>query len=190
MSLQRASVVAVLAVLAAACGATSFVQIRHPLQVGQVDPNQVPFENAREERRRRLPAGTLVDSAELITLDPNQICVRTTVWGTQLEPQRADYNQYSIVLVADDSGVENQPTQVQLEQPQVMQMRGVRGVYTGGYSSSRVGFTYQITRQPAVLCFANGGFVRPSTTHLTLELRGPRTNINFEWDFVSSVAQQ
>ena len=37
-----------------------------------------------------------------------------------------------------------------------------------------------------------GGFVTPSTTHLTMELRGPgrHTNINFEWDFSSAVAGQ
>lgn len=179
----------VAAVLASACGATSYTTIRHPLQVGQVDPNQVPFENAREERRRRLPAGTLVDNAQLVTLDPNQICLRTEIWGTDLEPERADYNQYSIVLVADDSNVENAPSNVQVEQPQMMQAQGIRRVYRGGYSSVGQRHVYTITRQPATLCFQNGGFVTPSTTHLTLELRGRRVNLNFEWDFVSSVAQ-
>lgn len=177
------------AVLVSACGATTYTQIRHPLQVGQVDPNEVPFENTRQERGRQLPAGTLVDSAQLVTLDPNQICLRTEVWGTDLEPERADYNQYSIVLVADDNGVENVPTNVQLEQPQMMQYPGIRRVYRGGYSSVGQRHMYTITRQPATICFQNGGFVTPSTTHLTLELRGRRVNLNFEWDFVSSVAQ-
>lgn len=173
----------------AACSTTSYVTIRHPLQVGQVDQNQVPFESRREERRRRLPAGTLVDTAQLVTLTPEQICVRVQVWGTQLETDRAIFQNYSIVLVADNAGVENAPQNVQLEQPTVRQMQGVRGVYRGGYSSTRVPFVYQITNQPASICFANGGFVTPATTHLTLELRGSRrgTNLNFEWDFASAV---
>lgn len=179
-------------VVLAACGATSFVTIRHPLQVGQVDPNQVPFENAREERRRRLPAGTLVDQAQLLTLTAEQICIRVTIWGTQIEADRSNFQNYSIVLVADSEGVENPPQNVQLEQASFGQFQGTRGVYRGGYRAQRQSFTYQITHQPATLCFANGGFVTPSTTHLTLELRGSRrgTNLNFEWDFTSSVARQ
>lgn len=189
MSWKRAPLIACLAAVVVACGATTYVRIRHPLQVGQVDPNQVPFENAREERRRRLPAGTLVDSAQLLELTPEQICLRTNIWSTQLEPERSDYNQYSIVLVGDDSGVENAPSQVQLEQPTMATYNGIRRVYRGGYGASAVPHTYTVTHQPAVLCFQNGGFVTPSTTHLTLELRGQRVNINFEWDFDSSVAQ-
>ncbi len=178
------------ALLLSACGATSYVTIRHPLQVGQVDPNNVPFENVREERRRGLPRGTLVDEAQLLSLTPEQICVRVSVWATQLEAQRADFNTYSIVLVADSAEVENAPQTVQLEQPTYAQYHGTRGVYRGGYHAHREPFDYQMTQQPATLCFANGGFVTPATTHLTLELRGAArgTNINFEWDFASSVA--
>lgn len=180
------------AVALAACGSTSYVTIRHPLQVGQVDPNRVPFENAREESRRRLPAGTLVDEAQLLTLTPEQICVHVVVWGTDIEPQRSDLSTYSIVLVADNAGVENAPQQVQLEQPRYGQYAGIRRVYRGGYSATATSHVYQLTQQPAQICFANGGFVTPSTTHLTLELRGPgrHTNINFEWDFTSAVAGQ
>ena len=179
------------ALLLGACGATTYVTIRHPLQVGQVDPNNVPFENRREERRRGLRAGTLVDQAQLVTLTPEQICVRVSVWGTQLEPQRADFNTYSIVLVGDSEGVENTPQSVQLERGGIAQYRGTRGVYRGGYRSQRQAFTYQVTQQPAMICFANRGFVTPATTRLTLELRGHGrgTNINFEWDFASSVAR-
>ena len=180
------------ALLLSACGATTYVTIRHPLQVGQVDPNNVPFESTREERRRGLQRGTLVDQAQLISLTPEQICVRVSVWATQLEPQRADFNTYSIVLVADNADVENPPQNVQLEQSSYAQYPGTRGVYRGGYRSVRQAFTYQLTQQPATLCFANGGFATPATTHLTLELRGAvrGTNINFEWDFTSSVAVQ
>ena len=175
-----------------ACGATSYVTIRHPLQVGQVDPNSVPVEAGREERRRSLPAGTLVDEAQLLTLTPEQICVRVTIWSTQPEPERSDVNTYSVVLVADNAGVENSPSQVQLEQARTGQFQGTRGEYRGGYSSVQTAFVYQVTHQPATLCFANGGFATPSTTHLTLELRGAQrgTNIDFEWDFASSVAAQ
>ncbi len=174
----------------AACGATTFVTIRHPLHVGQVDPNSVPFENSREESRRRLPAGTLVDEAQLVTLTPEQICVRVTVWGSDIEPERADFNNYSIVLVADNAGVENAPQNVALDQPRYGQYHGIRRVYMGGYSATATSHVYQLTQQPATICFANGGFVTPATQHLTLELRGAQrgTNINFEWDFSSAVA--
>lgn len=191
MSKARLTLVLVgAALLLGACGSTTFVTIRHPLQIGQVDPNNVPFENTREERRRRLPGGTLVDEAQLLTLTPEQICVRVTVWGTDLEPERAAFQSYSIVLVADHAGVENAPQNVQLEQASYMQVQGTRNVYRGGYSSTPTSHVYQLTRQPAQLCFANGGFVTPSTSHLTLELRGQGrgTNINFEWDFASAVA--
>jgi len=188
-NVRLTATIVVAAVALVACGATSYVTIRHPLQVGQVDPNTVPFENSREERRRRLPPGTLVDEAQLLTLTPEQICIRVTVWGTDQVPERAVLDNYSLVLVADSADVENVPVNVQLEQPRYDQAQGIRGVYRGGRTSTRVPHLYQLTYQPAVACFNNGGFVTPSTTHLTLELRGAHrgTNLNFEWDFASAV---
>jgi hypothetical protein len=181
--------------LLAACTTTTYVRIRHPLQVGGVDPHSVPFDNTREERRRQLPNGVLVDEAQLLTLTPDQICVRVSVWGDQLTPQRADFNAYRIALVSDHDGVENTSAQIQLEQGTTNAYHGVRrqARYTGGTVPVRAvatPFVWQITQQPAVLCFPNGGFVTPSTTHLTLELNdaGSRNRINFEWDFDSSVA--
>lgn len=172
-----------------ACGSTTYVTLRHPLQVGQVDANQVPFHHAREERRRRLPEGTLVDQAELLVLNPEQICVRVTLWSTDLEPQRSDFTAYRIALLNDHSDVENTSAQIQLEQPMTAQYQGIRGVYRGGYSRSAAPHMYAVTQQPATLCFPNGGFVTPATSHLTLELRGEgRTHLNFEWDFDSAVA--
>lgn len=182
--------------LLSACGAsTTFVTIRHPLQVGGVDPNLVPFENAREERGRQLPAGTLVDQAQLLTLTPDQICLRVSLWGDQLNPQRASFTAYRIALLNDQPGVENTGAQIQLEQGTTASYHGVRRVarYTGGVAVVRAvaqPFVWQITHQPAVLCFPNGGFVTPSTTRMTLELNdaGAGNRINFEWELSSSVA--
>ncbi|MBX3276212.1 MAG: hypothetical protein KF729_38525 [Sandaracinaceae bacterium] len=183
-------VLAAAALALGACSSTTYTTIPHPLHVGQVAPNNVPFENTREERRRRLPGGSLTDEAQLVSLTPEQICLRVSVWATDIEPARADLSTYSIVLLADDNpGTENTPQSVQLEQPEYGQLHGVRRVYAGGYGTTATSHMYQMTQQPASICFANGGFVTPSTTHLTLELRGPgrTTNINFEWEFSSSV---
>lgn len=194
--MNRGLVLIACAFLLMACGGrTTFVSIRHPLQVGGVDPNQVPFENTREERGRQLPGGTLVDQAQLLTLTPDQICLRVSVWADQLNPQRSNFTAYRIALLNDQPGVENTGVQIQLEQGTTAQYQGVRRVarYTGGVTVVRsVGesFVWQITHQPAVLCFPNGGFVTPSTTRMTLELNdaGAGNRINFEWDFDSSVA--
>ncbi|HJL14268.1 MAG TPA: hypothetical protein RMH99_01360 [Sandaracinaceae bacterium LLY-WYZ-13_1] len=187
---RAVSLVVLAAAVLVACGRTTYVRIRHPLQVGQVDPNSVPFEHTREERRRRLPPGTLVDEAQLLVLNPEQICVRVTVWSTDLEPQRSDFRGYRIALLNDRSDLENTSAQIQLEQPRVGQYQGIRRVYRGGYRTTATSHTYTVTQQPAVLCFPNQGFVTPSTTHLTLELEdaGAGNRINFEWDFDSSVA--
>lgn len=195
--MTRLSLALVTLALLAGCSTTTYVTIRHPLQVGGVDPNQVPFENAREERHRQLPAGTLVDQAQLLELTPDRICVHVSVWADQLQPQRADYNAYRIALLSDQEGTENTGAQIQMEQPSVAAYQGVRrqAQFTGGYGVVRavaMPFVWQITQQPATLCFSNGGFVTPATTHLTLELSdaGAGNRINFEWEFNSSVAAQ
>lgn len=179
--------------LAGCGGTTTYVTIRHPLQVGGVDPNQVPFENAREERNRQLPGGVLVDQAQLVTLTPDQICLHVSVWSDQLEPARSNLAGYRIALTADQQDVENSGAQLQLEQPSIAQYQGVRrqARYTGGVAVVRAyaePFVWQITQQPAMLCFPNGGFITPATTHLTLELAGAGNRINFEWVFNSSLA--
>ena len=187
------SAVFVALLVATACTTTTYTTIRHPLQVGGVDANSVPSENVRDEDRRQLPRGTLVDEAQLLTLTPDQICLRVTLWSTQIDPARSDYSQYRIALLADRAGVENTTGQIQLEQGTVAQYQGVqsqtRAGGTYGVRRTLSSFTYQVARQPATLCFANGGFVTPSTTHLNLELQGP-ANLNFEWDFDSSVQGQ
>jgi hypothetical protein len=78
-----------------------------------------------------------------------------------------------------------------------MQYQGVRsetrvrgGAYGARVQRASYPFVWQITHQPATMCWPNGGFVTPSTTHMTLELSdaGAGNRINFEWDFTSSVA--
>lgn len=182
--------------LLSACGArTTYVTIRHPLHVGAVDPNLVPFESAREERGRQLPTGTLVDQAQLLSLTPDQICLRVSLWADQLNPQRANFSAYRIALLNDQPGIENTGAQIQLEEGTTASYQGVRRAtrYTGGVTVVRTvpePFVWQITQQPAVMCFPNGGFVTPSTTRMTLELNdaGAGNRINFEWEFGSSVA--
>ena len=57
-----------------ACSSTHYVSIRHPLHVGQVDQNEVPFEARRVERDRGLGPGSLVDRAQLTEVTPERIC--------------------------------------------------------------------------------------------------------------------
>lgn len=180
-----------------ACGGRSYyVTIRHPLHVGAVDPNQVIFDQSREENSRQLPPGALLDQAELVSLTPEQICIRTTIWSDQLEPQRSDYNAYRIALLNDEGGVENTTAQIQMLPPSVSAFQGVRrhARFTGGVRVVRSyaePFVWQITQNPAQLCFQNGGFVTPETTRLTLEMgnAGAGNRMNFMWELASSVAQ-
>ncbi|MBZ0115408.1 MAG: hypothetical protein K8H88_00330 [Sandaracinaceae bacterium] len=191
----RLASLSIVLVLASACGGTlAQVRLRHPLLVGQVDPNGIPMENVREERGRGLPEGVLVDSAELRLLTPEQICIYVSIWGTNAEPARSDFAAYRIALLNDQAGVE-------VTSPQVMPEQGTSAMYQGWRSrvvpsSStfvrrvREPFTWQVSQQPATLCFPNGGFVNPSTTRLRLELgnAGSGAQINFEWAFDSNVA--
>lgn len=186
----------ILFVLTACGGRAYYVTIRHPLEVGAVDPNQVIFDQSREENGRQLPPGALLDQAELITLTPEQICIRTTIWSDQLEPQRSDYNAYRIALLNDEGGVENTSAQIQMLPPSMNAYQGVRrsARFTGGVRVVRSyaePFVWQITQNPATLCFPNGGFVTPATTRLTLEMgnAGAGNRMSFEWQLASSVAQ-
>jgi hypothetical protein len=145
-----------LALVLAACGGpTTYVTIRHPLQVGGVDPNRVPFDQTREERRRQLPQGSLVDQAELVSLTPDQICARVTLWADQTEPERSNFNAYRIALLSDQDGVENTGAQINLEQPSMQAYQGVRrrAQFTGGYGvvrSTAESFVWQINSSIAV----------------------------------------
>ncbi len=91
--------------------------------------------------------------------------------------------------------MENTSEQVQLEQATVAQYQGRRRRtrYTGGVTVMRgvaVPFMWQITQQPATICFQNGGFITPESRHLVVELAdaGSGNRINFEWELDSSVA--
>ena len=90
-----------------ACSSTHYVTIRHPLHVGQVDPNEVPFNARREERPRGLPEGALTDSASLTEVTPERVCVHTNLWALdEVQPDRGVYQNYSIALLNDQDGVE------------------------------------------------------------------------------------
>lgn len=185
---------ALLGTLSACGGAHAIVRVRHPLLVGQVDPNEIPMENVGEENNRGIPGGILVDSAQLRLLTPEQICIHVQLWGTQEEPTRTDFAAYRIALLNDQPGVEVTSPQVAPEQGSSSVYEGYRTRVVPGSNliprRIRESFTWQVNQQPATLCFSNGGFINPSTTRLRLELgnAGSGSQINFEWAFDSAVA--
>ncbi|MGE0785939.1 MAG: hypothetical protein AB7S26_09645 [Sandaracinaceae bacterium] len=194
-----------------ACSSTHYVEIRHPLQVGQVDPNSVPFEALREERPRGLPGGTLVDEAHLTEVTPERVCAGMNLWSLdEVNVARGDYNEFRIALLNDQDGVEVDTGTVQLEQPITQGYQGhiarqvpvgwrnVCNSYRNGrcvsYRQERVWRTiyephvWQVTNHPATVCFPNGGFVTPSTSRVAIEMdgHGPGRMV-FEWQFQSAV---
>lgn len=209
-----ALILSVAAAIAGACSSTHYVRIRHPLHVGQVDPNEVPFNARREESPRGLPAGVLTDSASLTEVTPERICLRTVLWALdEVDPARGVYQNYRIALLNDQSGVEMTDAQIQLEQPITQAYNGhiarrepagwrtVCDQYRNGrcvrtrqeqiWVTRYYPHVWQVTSHPATMCFANGGFVTPSTTRLALEVdgQGPGSMV-FEWQFDSAVAAQ
>ena len=209
---QIATTVAALALALGACSSTHYVTIRHPLHVGQVDPNSVPFDARREERPRGLPPGTLTDEASLTEVTPERICVQTSLWQLdEVDPGRGQYENYNIALLNDQDGVENNAAQVQPGPPQTQAYQGhiARRVPAGWrrrcvarrnrvcvryrrervYRTVHVPHVWQVSNFPANICFPNGGFVTPSTTRVALEVdgQGPGRMI-FEWQFESAVA--
>ncbi|HJL20329.1 MAG TPA: hypothetical protein RMH99_31975 [Sandaracinaceae bacterium LLY-WYZ-13_1] len=203
---------AALGLVLGACSSTHYVTIRHPLHVGQVDPNEVPFNARREERPRGLPAGTLTDSASLTEVTPERICMQTNLWSLdEVNPDRGMYQNYRIALLNDQDEVENTDAQVQMGQPVTQQYNGfierrvpagyrrvcaarrnrrcVRYTRQRVYVTRRFPHVWQVTNYPANICFPNGGFVTPSTTRVALEVdgRGPGRMV-FEWQFESAVA--
>lgn len=202
--------------LLGACSSTHYVRIRHPLHVGQVDPNNVPFQARREESPRGLPQGTLVDQAQLTEVTPERICMHTTLWTLdEVDPGRGIYQNYRIALLNDQDGVEMANAQIQLEQPITQaynghiarrEQVGTRRVCANYQTQGRVRrcvrwrnepvyrtvyypHVWQVTNHPATMCFANGGFVTPSTTRLALEVDGQGPgSMTFEWQFDSAVA--
>ncbi len=206
-----ALIISALAVAAGACSSTHYVRIRHPLQVGQVDPNEVPFNAQREESPRGLPSGVLTDAASLVEVTPERICLRTNLWSLdEVDPGRGVYQNYRIALLNDQDGVEMTDAQIQLEQPTAQAYQGhiaqrepagyrtVCANYRNGrcvqYRREQIWVTryyphvWQVTNHPATMCFNNGGFITPSTTRVALEVdgQGPGSMV-FEWQFDSAV---
>lgn len=207
-------IISVAALIVGACSSTHYVRIRHPLHVGQVDQNEVPFNARREESPRGLPAGVLTDAASLIEVTPERICLRTNIWALdEVDPARGIYQNYRIALLNDQEGVEMTDAQIQLEQPTAQAYNGhiarrepagfrtVCNRYVNGRCVStrqeQVWVTryyphvWQVTNHPATMCFNNGGFITPSTTRVALEVdgEGPGSMV-FEWQFDSAVAAQ
>jgi hypothetical protein len=201
-----------LGLLLGACSSTHYVTIRHPLHVGQVDPNEVPFIARREERPRGLPSGTLTDSASLTEVTPERICMQTNLWALdEVRPDRGVYQNYRLALLNDQDGIENTNAQVSLMQPVTQRYNGfierrvpagwervcvrrrnrrcVRWRRRRRYVTRRFPHVWQVTNHPAQVCFPNGGFVTPSTTRVALEVdqSGPGRMV-FEWQFESAVA--
>ncbi len=204
--------VTVAALLAGACSSTHYVHIRHPLQVGQVDPNEVPFNARHDESPRGLPAGTLVDVASLTEVTPERICLHANLWSLdEVDPERGVYQSYRIALLNDQDGVEMTDAQIQLEQPMSQAYNGhiaqqiqdgwrnvcaqyrnrscVRWNREPVYRTIYIPHVWQVTNHPATMCFNNGGFITPATTRLALEVDGQGPgNMVFEWQFDSAVA--
>lgn len=207
----RITLTLVVALAAGACSSTHYVAIRHPLHIGQVDPNEVPFEARRVERERGLADGALVDTATLTEVTPERICARTNLWSIdEIDGGRGVYQNYRITLRNDQDNLENTDAQVAPEQPTTTPMQGhitqqvpagyqrVCNQYVNGrcvsYRSQQVYRTvyvphiWNVTNNPAQVCFPNGGFVTPATTHVALSVdgQGPGEMI-FEWQFESAV---
>lgn len=207
-------ILALSVIVVGACSSTHYVSIRHPLHIGQVDPNEVPFQARRIERARGLNAGVLVDSASLTEVTPERICARTNLWSIdQVDSGRGVYQNYRITLRNDNNEVENTNAQVALEQPVTTPMQGhiarrvpagwrrVCASYRNGrcvrFRRERVFVTryfphvWNVTNSPATVCFPNGGFVTPATTRVSLSVdqQGPGEMI-FEWQFESAVQGQ
>lgn len=197
-----------------ACSSTHYVSIRHPLHVGQVDPNEVPFEAVRIERERGLQNGALVDTATLTEVTPERICARTSLWSIdEVDGGRGVYQNYRITLRNDQDNLENTDAQVAPEQPVTTPMQGhitqqipagyrrVCATYAQGrciawrseqvYRTIYVPHVWNVTNNPAQVCFPNGGFVTPATTQVALSVdgQGPGEMI-FEWQFESAVQGQ
>lgn len=211
MKAHRIQLTVALALVASACSSTHYVEIRHPLHVGQVDPNEVPFNARREERPRGLQPGTLVDTATLTEVNPERVCAQMSLWSLdEVNPNRGDYNNFRISLLSDAEGVEVDQGTVQLEQPITQQFQGhiARQVPAGwrrvcrrrvngrcvAWQRQRVYRTvyqphmWQVTNHPAQVCFPNQGFITPATTRVAIEVdrRGPG-GMTFEWQFQSAV---
>ncbi len=194
-----------------ACASTHYVTIRHPLQVGQVDPNEVPFEARRAETAQGLQRGTLVDTATLTEVTPDRICARTNLWSIdELDGGRGVYQNYRITLRNDVEDVENTDAQIQLEQPTMTPAQGhiAERVHAGWRrvcASTRNGHcvrynrvevhrtiyvphVWNVSNNGATICFPNGGFITPATTRVALSVdgQGPGEMI-FEWQFESAV---
>jgi hypothetical protein len=214
MNFKTLALVALGASIFVGCASTHYVRIRHPLHVGQVDPNTVPFHAQREENPRGLPTGTLVDRATLTEVTPERVCLQANLWALdEVNPDRGIFQNYNIALLNDQEGVEQSDAQIQLEQPSTAAYNGhiaqqvhagyrqVCNGYNNGvctsyrsepvYRTVYVPHVWQVTNYPATLCFANGGFITPATTRVALEMdgRGPGS-MTFEWQFDSAVSTQ
>ncbi len=207
----RITLTLAVALAAGACSSTHYVSIRHPLHIGQVDPNEVPFEARRVERERGLADGALVDTATLTEVTPERICARTNLWSIdEIDGGRGVYQNYRITLRNDQDNLENTDAQVAPEQPTTTPMQGhitqqvpagyrrVCNTYRNGrcvswrsqqvYRTVYIPHIWNVTNNPAQVCFPNGGFVTPATTHVALSVdgQGPGEMI-FEWQFESAV---
>lgn len=208
-----ARILPIVLALLAACSVTHYTQIRHPLHVGQVDPNTVTFTATRMARSRGIPPQMLVDKASLVEVNGERVCADIALWSLETNPARGVMQNYSMSLLTNDDDVHVTSANVQVGAPQVtpiqgfvmqMEATGTQPVCTAQdqtgaciewqretiYQNVRHPHVWQVTSHPARVCFPNQGFVNPGTQRVSLEMqaRGDPTKFVFEWEFTSALS--
>src|SRR5262245_49247421 len=78
------------------CTHASDIEIRNPMTAHALDQNKIVKPHDYIERQRGLPPGSVADEAQLITLDPQQICFAVQLH--EIDP--VDLNQVEVRLSA------------------------------------------------------------------------------------------
>lgn len=184
-------VLPLLLVLASACGPGIDVVIRNPIATRQVTANTITKPHRWQENRRGLPVGALSDSAQLLSVDEQQICFGVTMH----ELAAIDPNSARAKMSASKGLFQDQPTAYP-NQPTVRTYQGLipvrvpagwqtycaarnynnycvrweqRQMYATVWRSGPVN-VYESSMR---MCFPNGGAVNALTEWVSLNIKAP-----------------
>ncbi|MEM6960863.1 MAG: hypothetical protein AAF355_01325 [Myxococcota bacterium] len=191
------------------CTRSASTAIRHPMQVGQIEPHQVINPHPSEEQSYLLPAGTLNNSAQLVQLDDQNVCI-------DLRLQRIDDGNGQMWTPLENWDIELETAEgqrirqgvAQSMQPASQQFQGrtpqrvVVGEQEECVRQNKSGRCTRWERRPITevrwlpgivtvtsgggnICFTHGGAVSLKTTGIKLKLERPAIRLFFEWLFTA-----
>lgn len=185
---------AALALAGVACSPAASLEMANPLHGrGKVANNVIEFPNGATESEFELPAGTLTQSASLVSLTKEEVCFDVKLASLDVRKDLATPEGWRVFLRGEPEFEDKRPQfreMVEVSEKvvpgsvekQATSTERICDQYGNNCINRNITTTY---REPAMLtvltgggtvCFANKGHIKKSTEELTLHLDDPKPN--------------